>query len=123
MRKYKSYIIIVLFLVLISAGGYLFSFYWKNLRGSFPAFAPPSQDIADIIDRYHTQKITDGANSMPLTLPNNFSISIFARDLGSPRVMAIGGLDDALFVSVPKQGRVVALIDADNDGDADNKYT
>lgn len=46
----------------------------------------------------------------PLSLPDGFSISIFAKGLGSPRVLAWDP-NSVLLVSIPSQGKVVALAD------------
>lgn len=63
-----------------------------------------------------------------ISLPPRFSISVYA-ELGSgalslpgpnpgPRMMLVRS--DALFVSVPSQGRIIALRDLNDDGRADN---
>lgn len=51
----------------------------------------------------------------PLKLPDGFSIGVFASGLVQPRDLEFssGGV---LLVSVPSQGKVVALIDENNDG-------
>src|SRR4030042_5630302 len=61
-----------------------------------------------------------GTNStgLPLTIPDGFSISIFADNLGSPRVIAWDP-DGVMLVSVPSAGRIVALPDGNADGVAD----
>jgi glucose/arabinose dehydrogenase len=53
-----------------------------------------------------------------LAVPPGFVVTVFARQLGHPRLLA---LDPAgtLLVSVPRSGRIVALPDADGDGQAD----
>lgn len=58
------------------------------------------------------------ADAPPLRLPAGFHLGVFAEGLGSPRLMA---LDPAgtILVSIPAQGRVVALPDRDGDGRAD----
>ncbi len=94
-------------------------FSWKNLRGIGPAFRMPPQDIAQLIERPRS-----GANAIdiPLTLPSGFSISVFAKGLGSPRVMVLDPAGN-LLVSIPHQGRVVALPDRNSDGTADAVVT
>jgi len=49
---------------------------------------------------------------------SKIKMSPFAQNLGSPRFMAWTS-DNTLLVSITKQGRVVALPDKDNDGQAD----
>jgi len=115
----KRVLTTIMLLCGIAALIWLAVFSWKNLRGAGPALKSPSQDIARLIERAQAgTNITD----MPLALPPNFSISIFAKGLGSPRVMAYdpGG---NLLVSIPSQGRVVALPDNDKDGVADAVVT
>lgn len=83
-------------------------FYWKNLRGIGPALKKPPVDITKVLN----------TTGMPLKLPDGFSISIFAKDLEKPRVMAWDQAGN-LLVSIPAQGRVVALPDKNSDGEAD----
>lgn len=53
-----------------------------------------------------------------VTVPDGFTVSVFAEDLGAPRFMA---LDDAgdVYVADRAGGRVVRLVDSDSDGNAD----
>lgn len=67
-------------------------FYWKNLRGAGPAVRPAPKNLTDF----------------PLTLPEGFSISVFAKDLGGPRVLAWDP-KGTLLVSIPSRGQVVAI--------------
>jgi glucose/arabinose dehydrogenase len=90
-------------------------FAWKHLRGIGPALTGPPEDIARIIEGANTGK-------MPLALAPGFSISIFAKDLGGPRVL-VRDPDGRLLVSIPSQGRVVALPDDNRDGVADRVIT
>lgn len=55
---------------------------------------------------------------LPLKLPLNFSIAIFANDLVNPRDLLVDHLDNVL-VSVPAQGKVLALWDTNQDGRAE----
>ncbi len=105
MKHVKS-ILIICFIVLIVWGA---SYVWRaytNLRGARPAFGPPAQS----------------STSFPLTLPPGFSISIFAKDVGDPRVLVFDPIG-TLLVSIPSQGRVVALPDRNSDGMADRIVT
>ena len=107
MKKF-SYIIVILVAALGIAG----AFYYKNIRGALPAVLPPSGDIAKDIN----------TTDMPLKLPPSFSISLYAKDLGNPRVM-LWGPDGRMLVSVPNEGKVLALTDLDRDGTAEAKIT
>ena len=106
-------------------------FYYQNLRGARPAFLPAPQDITEmfgtVVPSPGSEK-TDGdivqsvpavnTTDFPLVLPNGFSVSIFAENLGKPRVIA---RDPAGIILVSDQsgGSVFALPDADHDGAAD----
>jgi glucose/arabinose dehydrogenase len=92
-------------------------FFRKNLRGAGPAFKSPAADIVRLIEK------TDAdAPDIPLKLQPGFSISIFAKGLEDPRVMVLDPAD-TLLVSVPSEGKVVALPDRDRDGRADSVVT
>ncbi len=84
-------------------------FYNKNLRGAAPAVLPPAGDISASINMTDT----------PLKLPPGFAISIFAADLKSPRVM-VRDPYGTMLVSIPSDGKIVALPDKDDNGVADN---
>jgi glucose/arabinose dehydrogenase len=94
-------------------------FAWENLRGIGPAVKQPSHDVSGLINQA-SANATDA--DMPLTLAPGFSISIFAKGLGKPRVMALDP-DGNLLVSIPSQGRVVALPDRNKSGIADRIVT
>ena len=92
-------------------------FAWREWRGAVPALTPPAGDIAE---RLGTGSKTESppvetALGSPLTLPQGFVISIFARDVGPARAM---GADPrgTLLVSVPAEGKIKALVDEDRDG-------
>ncbi|MEK7151313.1 MAG: PQQ-dependent sugar dehydrogenase [Patescibacteria group bacterium] len=55
-----------------------------------------------------------------LNLPDNFSISVFARDLINPRVIVFDS-KGRMIVSEPKEGRVLILEDKNEDGLAEDK--
>ncbi len=103
---------IALLLGLVFAG----KFYYQNLRGVGPAFSPPSGNIV--------QQLSSAQNStgIPLTLPDGFSISIYAKDIKNARVLAFDPAGTML-VSEPASGSVVALIDADKNGGAEKTVT
>ena len=116
MKKILLTIILLFLLGGVSLAGV---FYWQNLRGIGPVINPPQQNIADIIS---SPKPGTNTTGLPLQLPPGFSVSIFAKDLGSPRVML--PLDYGyMLVSIPAQGKVVALKDDNADGVSDHMYT
>jgi glucose/arabinose dehydrogenase len=110
----------LLTLLLLCCAGLLVwsaAFFWKNLRGVSPALKSPSVDIVRLIE-----KLDADASDIPLRLQPGFSLSIFAIRLGDPRVMILDP-DDNILVSLPSQGKVVALPDQDRDGRADRVVT
>src|SRR5687768_16929677 len=54
-----------------------------------------------------------------LKLPHGFSISVYAQDLGRPRMLATGP-DGTIYVTRRQPGDVLALPDKNNDGKADS---
>lgn len=115
----------------IGIGGlitYAAIFSWQNLRGIGPAINPPSQDITEIIEnpivenKDNTIRPAENLTQFPLQLPEGFSISIFAKGLSTPRVIAFDDLGHML-VSIPSQGKIVALPDDNKDGKADKEIT
>lgn len=112
--------IFILLLLLIGAGG-IALFYYRNLRGIGPAVLPPVGNIAQSIGQ--TKEVpAQNSTGLPLALPNGFSISIFAKDLVDPRVLRFDQ-NGTLLVSIPGQGKVVALPDKNGDGKADEVIT
>lgn len=103
-------LIIVLVAAAVLYGGY---FYWKNLRGIGPAINPPSGDIADIIENDpETIKPGENTTAMPLKLPDNFKIEIFAKNLSGARVMAFDNFGN-MWVSRTSKG-IISSIQVEN---------
>jgi glucose/arabinose dehydrogenase len=115
----KKIISIVIGVVIVAAavGGW---FYWQHLRGIGPALRAPSEDITDLIPN-EPQPSGPATNDtqMPLKLPDKVGISIFAKNLDKPRVLAFDP-KGTLVVSIPDNGTVVALPDTNSDGVADS---
>ncbi len=108
----KKIIGIVLLIAGFGVAAWGVNFYNKNLRGAAPALLPPSGDIVAAIN----------TTDMPLKLPPGFAISIFAKDLGSPRVITRDPAGTIL-ASIPQDGKIVALPDKNFDGKADETIT
>lgn len=106
MKKIISYTFVALALALSVAG----ALYYKNIKGALPAILPPSGNITKAIN----------TTEMPLKLSPGFSISIYARDLGNPRVMRWAP-DGRMLVSIPDRGQVIALSDSNADGFAETR--
>src|SRR3989338_3003110 len=110
----KNLILILILIILIAAGYYA----WKFIRGTLPAVSKPSEDISKVIEN-----ISQNSTDFPLKLSRGFSISIFAKDLVAPRVMAYDPVGNIL-VSVPSKGKVLALLpDKNGDGMSDETKT
>ncbi|MDP3947588.1 MAG: PQQ-dependent sugar dehydrogenase [bacterium] len=109
MRKVLALASTLAFLAFVAGGAI---FYWQNLRGIRPAVTSPSQKIEEVI-------LSVGG---PLVLRRGFSISVFAKNLGAPRVLAYDPAGNIL-ASITNQGRVVVLPDRDGNGEADEVIT
>lgn len=95
----------VLILLLLWAG----SFLYKNFRGAGVLISPPVGDVSMLVT----------STSSPFSLPDGFSISIFAKDLSGARVMARDQFGN-FWVSQPSLGQV-SLLEV-QDGEIKNQY-
>lgn len=120
----KKIIIIILAVLVLDIAVWLAIFYWQNLRGLWPALSPPYQDITKLLPPEKPAQIPPAINEteFPLKLPAGFKISIFAKGLGNPRMMTYDYAGN-IVVSIPSQGKVVALPDKNNNGIADEVVT
>lgn len=106
MRKILGGIVVAL----LVWGGW---FAYQNFRGSGPAvrraipILPPASEGP-----------AQNTTGIPLTMPDGFSLSIYARDLEGPRVLRWDP-NGILLTSIPGRGQVVALPDANSDGASD----
>lgn len=112
-------------IIMIAAIAGAVVFYWTQLRGMWPAIMQPDQDIVQLIEQappmQSEEQIATSSPSVqqgPLRIPQGFALSIFAKNLGAPRVLTTDP-NNVLLASIPKDGTVVALIDTDNDGNSD----
>lgn len=94
--------------------------FWTGIA---PAVLPPAPLVDDAREPDGDQ-LLEGTNTtgLPLTLSPGLSIGVFASKLGPVRDLVRDPLG-VLLASVPKDGRVVALPDADGDGHADATQT
>ena len=110
----------IMFAAAVGAAGF---FYWKYLRGAWPAFQQPPQDITKLIQPGQPNGCpSQNETGLPLKLLPGFSVSIFARNLKAPRVLARDPAGNIL-TSITSEGKVVALSDKNNDGIADETVT
>lgn len=119
MTRMTKAILAVIGIVAVAVSTWIAAFYQQNLRGIGPAVTSPPQDIVQLI-QHATSSKSGSANStsMPLQLPPGFSVSIVASGLGDPRVLLWDDLHSVLLVSVPAQGKVLALNQFDGTGRA-----
>lgn len=112
----RSFIILVVLLCVVIG-----VFLYHTFRGLNPAFGPAPSDITSYFSTGSKGTISQPAvntTEFPQMLPDGFTISIYARDLGNPRVMTRDP-HGTLLVSVSSQGEIIALSDADSDGVSD----
>lgn len=86
---------------------------------SVEASAPPDPNRPQLLP----VAITRGADEIKgrhLELPAGWQVKVFADKLGNARLLELAA-DGTLLVSVPDQGRIVALPDRDRDGVADRQ--
>ena len=86
--------------IIIAPIGY---FYWKNLRGVWPAIKPPPENISE----------SQSINGLPLKLPPGFSIEVFAKDLPGARVMKSDTFGN-VWVSQTSEGKISLIEIRDN---------
>src|SRR5258707_7877363 len=110
----KKWLIFPLILTIVGVA-WAGKFYYNNLRGAGPAFAPAPQDITKILPEQLKPGPAQNATGLPLHLPDGFSITIFAKNLTNARVLAWDP-KGRLLVSETSAGKVVALEDANGDG-------
>jgi len=108
----KKKILILVCIITIAGFAWALIFYQNNLQGIGPALKPPPQDITKIIN----------ATGMPLSLPEGFTVSIFAKDLENPRVLAFDP-HGIMLASIPSQGKVVTLPNQNDDEKTDSVTT
>ncbi len=109
MKKIFLAVLVIVVAAMITMAG---SFYWRNVRGVWPAVGSPPRDIAAMVN----------TSGMPLTLPPGFAVSIFASGLGHPRALCHDSAGN-LLASITAEGKVVALPDRNHDGVADEIVT
>lgn len=95
MKKRIVIFLIILFLGFVAWAGI---FYWQNLRGISPVIGEPDKDIVKIAN----------TTGLPLELPENFAISIFAENLPGARVLAQDILGN-FWISQTKQETISLL--------------
>lgn len=117
MKKRISIIILLAVLGLLACAGI---FYYKNLRGVWPAILTPQDDISNLLPA--SEPLNANAENtnlvppepavnntdFPLTLPDGFTISILASDVPNARVLALDP-EGNVWISRTKDGIVEKL--------------
>lgn len=132
MKKTKILAFILITIIALTAvAGWV---YWKQLRGSSPAFRDSTTNIADLIDTANqsnanvapnsNQRLEPGKNNtdFPLAIPDGFTFSVFARGLDKPRDLVLDP-NGVIIVSDTDTNRVLALPDKNTDNIADETKT
>ena len=99
-------------IIICGVAGYLYFFGFQHLKRFVGYNVPEQTDLPT--------QITGSPDLSYLKLPEGFKISIFAKDLTNPRVIAFD-FSGKMAVSETKKGDVVLLEDKDNDGVAESK--
>lgn len=113
----KKIILAVVAAVFLVAAGWAAVYLWKNFGGFWRIAEEPSVNIVNSLENQNIS-VPPNSTEIPLTLPNGFRISIFAKGLSAPRVI-ISDEVGRFLVSITSEGKVVALSDKNNDGLAD----
>ncbi len=98
-----------------------------DLEGAAPSNVPENLENPETADvtitgRVLKPKAVDPSSERvdTLSLPEGFSIDVFAEDLGNPRMIEVAG-DGTVYVTRRKSGDVLMLKDEDGDGTADSQ--
>lgn len=115
----KKYSFVLLMIILFSGISGLVVFYKDNIKSIFTAIGNPPDNIVSLIESTTNQsKNGEETPAMPLRFPPGFSISIYAKGLIDPRVLAYDPAGN-IIVSIPSEGKVLALKDENRDGFAE----
>lgn len=95
--------------------------YRHSIAGIFKAFKPVSKEFNKKIEITPTftdapgLMVNPGENksNLPLNFPSEYSLSLYAKNLGTPRDLAFDS-SGTLLVSVPTTGKVFAIINGEN---------
>ena len=121
MKKTLIFIAIIMAAVALMRLG---NFSLHQLRGAGRTVHGPPQDIAKPLppDQTPTAAPAVAPAAIPFKLSQGFTLAIFAAHIPGARVLALDP-EGTLLVSLTRQGKVVALPDKDDDGQADRVVT
>lgn len=102
-------LLIVLMLIVVGVAGYYGYTYLKEKPPSF---------LIGLLTQTKPPPALPAGPAAPLTVPEGFSATIYSREVPGARVM-VRDPRGAMLVSLTKEGNVVALVDRDENGEAD----
>ncbi len=82
---------------------------WQKYKGLWYANKPSNTDITTIIPSVQSPKGKQNLTSLPLTLPEGYSLSIYAQNLGNLRDLILDP-KGVILASITNQGKVVAIV-------------
>ncbi len=100
MRK----ILFIFFLALLGSGA---AYIWINYRGIYYANKPSGGDIVRLINQ---SKPGQNDTTLPLKVPENYYLSIYASGLENPRDLTLDP-NGVVVASLTSAGKVVAILD------------
>lgn len=114
----KNVLILIAVTVGLIAGYNLLKYYYHlDEQALLTAIKPPAGDIVE--------KLPQGSDlDTPLKIPAGMRLAVFAdlKDVGNPRVLTFDS-NGVLYVSLPREGKIIALPDKDRNGTADEIIT
>lgn len=124
LSKILKYMLIIICFVMVGAAFY---FAYVQSKKSNTVSLPidntsetPNEDNSNTVDAEMSAEERKFLSN--LKLPEGFKINIYAQKLGQARVLAYDS-NGTIYVSIPDQGKIVALPDKNKDGRADQSYT
>ncbi len=107
--KTKHAVVAVLVVLVVGVGGYTAYEYVKEKPPSF---------LIELFTKTKPPPPLPSGPLAPLTVPEGFVATIYSRDVPGARVMTRDP-NGAMLVSLTKEGKVIALVDRDENGEAD----
>lgn len=109
----RTTLIVLVLLVVVGIGGVFTYNYFKE---------KPPHWLIELLTKTDPPPPLPAGDAAPLTVPDGFTATIYARDVTGARVM-VRDNHGTMLVSETGAGKVVALPDVDNDGKADKTVT
>lgn len=109
---------ILVFILFLLVG--LYFYFLPGLSDILPALLPAKKHLIPTIhETKKSNNLTSGNfTGIPLNIPSNLRIDVYAKDLGKPRDL-IEDSQGNILVSIPERGQVLALLDTRGNGLSD----